>query len=147
MNSLELGIIGNGTIGALINPEGEIVWSCFPRLDGNPLFCSLLREHKGKEGKTDKTDFGFYSVAMIGHARSEQSYLPNTAILVTRLHDEQGGCIEITDYMPRFHLHGRVFRPMSLIRRISRISGSPRIVIRLRPACDYGARAPEISWG
>jgi len=41
-NSLELGLIGNCRIGALIDERGEIVWSCLPRFDGDPVFCSLL---------------------------------------------------------------------------------------------------------
>ena len=43
--------------------------------------------------------------------RSEQSYLPNTAILVTRLFDAAGGGVEITDCVPRFIQHGRVVPP------------------------------------
>ena len=32
MTSLDLGLIGNGTIGALLDPLGDIVWACFPAL-------------------------------------------------------------------------------------------------------------------
>ena len=49
-NSLELGLIGNCRIGALIDERGEIVWSCLPRFDGDPVFCSLLNEHPDGEG-------------------------------------------------------------------------------------------------
>ena len=35
-------------IGALVDRRGEIVWACFPRFDGDPLFCSLLRERRGR---------------------------------------------------------------------------------------------------
>jgi hypothetical protein len=42
VSCLDLGIIGNCTISALINRSGTIVGSCFPRFDGNPLFCSLI---------------------------------------------------------------------------------------------------------
>jgi hypothetical protein len=34
------------------------------------------------------------------------------------LHDKHGGCIEITDFMPRFEQHGHIFRPMSLVHRV-----------------------------
>ncbi|CAG4885298.1 Glucoamylase [Georgfuchsia toluolica] len=141
MQSLDLGIIGNGTIGALVDPHAEVVWSCFPRLDGDPLFCSLLREGHGTD------DFGFFVIDLVDLADSEQRYIGNTAILVTTLHDKEGGCIEITDFMPRFYQHGRIFRPLSLLRRIRRICGSPRIRIRLRPACNYGAQRPIMTWG
>lgn len=141
MQSLELGIIGNGTIGALINPHAEIVWSCFPRLDGDPLFCSLLRKGHGKD------DFGFFAIDLIDLADSQQRYVNNTAILVTTLYDKQGGSVEIIDFMPRFRQYGRVFRPLSLVRRVRRIAGSPRIRVRLRPAGNYGAVHPTRTWG
>ena len=77
-------------------------------------------------------------------ARSEQAYEPNTAILRTRLYDTQGQGIEITDFAPRFFSRGRMFRPLTLIRRVKVLSGSPRdarvdaAALRLGPA---GARA------
>ena len=33
VNSLELGIIGNGTVAGLVDGEGAMVWLCLPRLD------------------------------------------------------------------------------------------------------------------
>jgi hypothetical protein len=62
------------------------------------------------------------------------------------LHDKHGGCIEITDFMPRFEQHGHIFRPMSLVHRVRLTAGSPRIRIRLRPACIYGAQRPTMTW-
>ena len=50
ISSLDLGLIGNGRIGALINGSAEIVWSCLPRFDGDPVFCSLLKDHHAGEG-------------------------------------------------------------------------------------------------
>ena len=63
------------------------------------------------------------------------------------MHDHHGGAIEVTDFAPRFGKFGRTFRPMMLIRRIKRLSGSPRMTLRLRPACDNGAGRPEVTWG
>ncbi len=132
MTSLDLALIGNGTIGCLVNPRAEIVWGCFPRFDGDPVFCSLLRE------PTRDEDFGFFAVDLIDRARDEQQYLVNTPILVTRVHDRYGGCIEITDFSPRFRQYGRMFCPMMLVRQIRRIAGNPRVRVRLRPAHEYG---------
>ena len=42
-SSLDLALVGNGAIGALIDAKGDIVWCCFPRFDGDPVFCSLLQ--------------------------------------------------------------------------------------------------------
>ena len=141
MNSLELGLIGNGTISALITPHGEITWACFPRFDGDPAFCSLLGE------RVDRTGSGFFVVELSGMVRAEQSYVENTPILLTRLYDEHGGCVEITDFAPRFEQFARLFCPMALVRRISRVSGHPRITIRLRPACQYGRFPCERTYG
>jgi GH15 family glucan-1,4-alpha-glucosidase len=140
MSTLDLGIIGNGTVGALLDDKGDIVWACFPRFDGDPLFCALL-------GGTGPRETGFCGVELIDQARCEQFYQDNTAILTTRLFDANGGAIEITDFAPRFRQFGRVFRPMMLVRQVRRVSGSPRIRIRVRPACNYGAQRPTVTWG
>jgi GH15 family glucan-1,4-alpha-glucosidase len=73
--------------------------------------------------------------------------MENTAILITRMYDRHGGAIEVTDFAPRFGQYGRMFRPMVLVRRIRRLAGSPRLTLRLRPACDNGAARPEVTWG
>lgn len=141
MNSLDLGLIGNGTISALIRPSSEIVWGCFPRFDGDPAFCSLLQPSH-EEGTT-----GFYIVELMDCVREEQEYLANTAVLVTRLYDSSGSAIEITDFAPRFRQHDRMFCPMALVRRIRPVVGTPRVRIRLRPAYHYGERATETTRG
>lgn len=141
MSKLDLGLIGNCSVGALVNPVGEIVWACLPRFDSDAVFCSLLRERKSDE------DFGFFAVDLVDRARSEQEYLANTAILVTRLYDRHGGAVEITDFAPRFRKFGRMFRPMMLVRRLRRLAGNPRVCVRIRPAYGYGAQRPSVTWG
>ena len=141
MNSLELGIIGNSGIGALISGAGEIVWACLPRFDGDAVFCSLLRSRK-----TEK-DFGFLAVDLIGGVRSEQEYVANTAVLVTRLYDGEGGAIEITDFAPRFRQFGRLFCPAQIVRTVRPLAGSPRVRVLIRPASEYGRRRPQTTWG
>jgi GH15 family glucan-1,4-alpha-glucosidase len=138
MSSLDLGIVGNCTISALIDPKGTVVWSCVPRFDGDPLFCKLVDE--GAER-------GFYAVELDNLARTEQSYLPNTAVLVTRLTDESGDGVEITDFAPRFMQFGRIFRPTTLMRIVRPFGETPRIRIRLRPMFDYGSHEPTITRG
>ena len=138
MNSLDLALIGNCNVGALIDGLGSIVWACFPRFDGDPIFCALLREEQ---------DRGVFAIALEDYTRAEQHYLENTAVLSTRLYDAHGGSVEITDFAPRFGQYGRSFRPMMLVRRLRRLSGSPRLCLRLRPACDNGANRPAMTWG
>jgi hypothetical protein len=58
--------------------------------------------------------------------------------MTTVLTDRQGAALRITDFAPRFHQFGRVFRPPQLIRIIEPVAGLPRITIRVRPTSDYG---------
>ena len=48
-HGLDLGVIGNGRTAALVDPCSRIVWWCYPRFDGDPIFCRLVsgREEKG----------------------------------------------------------------------------------------------------
>ncbi len=140
MSGLDLGIIGNCGIGALIDKQGRIVWCCFPRFDGDPVFNALLREDGSH------TADGAFSVSLDDLRETEQFYEPNTAVLRTRLHGASGS-IEITDCMPRFKWRGRMFRPQSIVRRIIPISGRPRIMVRLRPTFDYNKRQPNLTYG
>lgn len=141
MSSLQLGVIGNSSIGALVDGAGEIVWACMPRVDGDAVFCSLMRGHPAG------SDFGFMGVELSWLERTEQHYLPNTPILVTRLHDDRGGGVEIVDFAPRFRQFGRLFCPAQLVRMVRPIAGSPRIRVMMRPADDYGRRRPEVTSG
>lgn len=140
-NSLDLGLIGNCHISALIDEYGEYVWFCLPRFDGDPVFCSLLNEHPDREGS------GYCAVELLDIAASEQFYLANTAVLVTRLTDKHGAVVEITDFAPRFHQYGRMFMPAMVIRRIRRVQGTPRIYLRIRPTFEYGRNRCAVTHG
>jgi GH15 family glucan-1,4-alpha-glucosidase len=140
-SSLDLALIGNSTVGALIDSRGDVVWGCFPRFDSDALFCSLLRPRAGPDG------IGFWRIELLDFERAEQEYLPNTPVLVTRLIDRHGGAVELTDFAPRFRQYGRMFCPIMLARRVRRLAGSPRICVRLRPAADYGAALAARSFG
>jgi len=141
MTSLDLALIGNGTIAALVNPLAEIVWMCVPRIDGDPAFCSLLRPRRSDD------DFGFLAIEVDGFVRAEQEYVANTPVVVTRLYDDRGGCAEVTDFSPRFARFGRMFCPMTLVRQIRAVAGLPRIRLRIRPACDWGSSRRGITFG
>ncbi len=141
MSNLNLGVIGNCQIAALVDEWATVVWACLPQLDADPVFCRLLRNGTGGDAP------GFFSVELENAARSEQRYLPNTAILETRLYDHNGGAVRIVDVVPRYNYVGRMFRPMMLLRAIEPLDGSPRIRVRLRPACRYGSARCEQTWG
>jgi hypothetical protein len=138
MNTLDLGLVGNGSFGALVDARGRVVWSCLPAFDGDPAFCALLQP---------KIDGGDWSVELEDFSHAEQHYIDNTAVLRTLLHDAHGGAIELVDFAPRWRQHGRFYRPVTLVRRLRPLTGSPRVRIRLRPLADWGARAPERTWG
>ena len=139
--NLELALVGNAGISALIDAQGEIVWACLPRVDGDPVFCSLLKP-RGPAG-----GHGYFGIEVADLQRSEQHYMVNTAIIVTRLHDSHGGTVEITDFAPRFRQFGRMFVPAMLVRRVRAVAGSPRITVRLKPACDHGRARPSVTFG
>ena len=92
MSSLDLALVGNGAVGALIDTGGTIVWCCLPRFDGDPVFGSLL----GGESRPDRA--GIFAIELVGAERIEQQYVTDTPILVTRCYDKRGGGIEITDF-------------------------------------------------
>ncbi|MFK7964698.1 MAG: glycoside hydrolase family 15 protein [Burkholderiaceae bacterium] len=126
---LDLGLIGNGRVAALVNPLARIVWWCYPRFDSNPVFSRLLA---GEEEK------GFTDVVLDGMTEHVSNYERNSAIICTELDDGAGNRVRITDFAPRFKLYGRIFRPSQIIRIIEPIAGVPRITIRVRPTFDYG---------
>ncbi len=138
MSTLDLGFVGNCTFGALIDKKGTVVWSCLPKFDGDPVFAALL--------KGDEPTDSLFQIELIGLTGTEQAYVQNTAVLRTVLHSEQGS-IEIIDFAPRFYWRDRIFRPQTLVRRVRRISGIPRIRILLKPTFNYGAVEPSITRG
>ena len=143
MTDLNLGVIGNCSIAALVDDRGRIVWYCLPRFDGDPVFCDLLRG----DGPRQPDAAGTYEIEIDNFERAEQEYLTNTAILTTRLFDSNGDAVEIVDFAPRFEQFGRMFRPLMLVRIVRPLSGNPRIRIRLRPSSDYGAAVPDVTHG
>ncbi len=141
MSTLDQALLGNCSFAALVDRRAEITWACMPRFDGDPVFCSLLGPPALGDGQ------GRFAVEMDSWVRSEQEYLRNTAIVVTRLFDGNGGVVEVTDFAPRFEQFGRTFRPVMVVRQIRRLAGSPLIRIRCRPVFEYGTAVPAITHG
>lgn len=135
---LDLALIGNCRVAALVDRQARLVWWCFPRFDSNPVFSRLI---SGAEEK------GFCDVVMETMVTSESTYLRNTAIVCTILKDARGGEVRITDFMPRFLRHERIFRPPQMIRRIEPLAGLPRITIRMRPTFNYGEPPAQVAIG
>jgi GH15 family glucan-1,4-alpha-glucosidase len=137
-NSLSLGMIGNCAYSGLIDREARLMWCCLPRFDGDPVFNALL----------DPSENGaLWQFELENFERSEQEYEANTAVLRTRLYDRNGQGIEIVDFAPRFWSRGRMFRPMTLVRRVKVLQGSPRMRVLLRPRFEWGQHQPQVTQG
>jgi GH15 family glucan-1,4-alpha-glucosidase len=144
MSSLDLAVIGNCMIAALVDRRARIVWSCFPRFDSEPVFSALL---DSPEGQGDAEQRGVFAIDQINMRTCEQAYLENTAILVSTMTDASGNMLEITDFAPRFTHYDRTFRPPQIVRRVRPLRGRPRIRVRLRPHFEWGERQPDHTRG
>ena len=139
--NLDLAVIGNCQIAALIDELGRIVWTCLPAPDGDPVFSALLSAEGGASVS------GVFAVDLVNLAHREQRYVRNTAIVETTLHDASGGAVRITDFCPRYRARGRMFRPMMLVRIIEPVAGRPVVRLRLRPTSDYGRESAPARFG
>ena len=140
MADLSLWPIGNCQVSALVDRDAGFAWACAPRVDGDPLFCSLL-DPKGEPSR------GEWRVALENQVSVEQRYLRNTPILVSRLTDADGAVAEIFDFCPRFQRSGRMYRPVAFVRIIRPIAGAPRVRVTLNPASGWGSRDAEQTSG
>jgi GH15 family glucan-1,4-alpha-glucosidase len=141
--TLDLWPIGNCQVSALVDRAGRFVWGCVPRVDGDPMFSSLLdpapRAAPGARG--------FWEIDLEDCVETTQFYLRNTPVLVTRHADAAGNAIEVTDFCPRYFRSGRMYRPVAYARIVRPVSGSPRIRIRLRPSRRWGSADPTRTRG
>ncbi len=139
MQGLNLAVVGNCAIASLIARDGKHVWFCFPRLDGDPLFCSLLGG--------PSPEAGFMDVQVRDMVSSTQSYVPSTPVLETIITDKSGAKLKLIDFAPRFERYGRTFRPPLLVRRIVPVQGRPRIRVRIKPRFSYGTVTGAVNIG
>jgi len=131
--TLDLGVIGNCEVAALIDTRGRHVWACLPRPDGDPVFSALLT---GAGGDAER---GVFACDLVDAVTSEQQYERNTAVLETVLRDSRGNAIRIVDFCPRYRSRGRMFRPMMFIRIVEKLAGRPIVRLRFAPTCDSGS--------
>ena len=138
-SSLELWPIGNCQVSGLIDDRAGLVWGCVPRVDGDPVFCSLMNG--------DKQDVGVWRIELEGQVSATQSYIRNSPNLVTRLEAADGSAVEVLDFCPRFERSGRMYRPVAYCRIVRPIAGKPRIRVNLSPMRDYGAQVAATTNG
>jgi GH15 family glucan-1,4-alpha-glucosidase len=137
---LDLALVGNCNVAALIDRSAQIVWYCLPRFDGDPVFHKLLGSPVARSSD------GAFSVALEGLQETEQTYIENTAIVRTVLKGSTG-VVEIIDFAPRYESRGRAYRPQTLVRMIKPLAGNPRISISIRPSFEYGDLPSVMTYG
>lgn len=130
MSNLELWLIGNCQVSALVDTSGCFVWGCIPRVDGDPIFSALMNGHE--------PDNGYWSIELTRPCTIEQHYIHNTPILVTTMRDEEGNACEVVDFCPYFQRDGRQYRPVAFIRIVRPLAGSPHVHIKFRPGQNWG---------
>jgi GH15 family glucan-1,4-alpha-glucosidase len=129
---LNHGVIGNGRLLALVNPDTSIDWLCMPRFDGPSVFARLLDEEKGGR-------FAFEADGM----RTQMAYARNTNVLRTEVENADGR-FEVWDYAPRLPAGLSVEAPLEIHRLIRPLAGMPRIRVRFHPAPDYARVKPDL---
>jgi GH15 family glucan-1,4-alpha-glucosidase len=127
------GVIGNLHTAALVGTDGTIDWLCLPTFDSPSVFCSILDDEKG----------GHFRLRPVEQTRSQQLYLPDTNVLLTRFLCA-GGVAEILDFMPILAHKGDRHR---LVRSVYVIRGRMTFEMECRPAFDYARQNHSLSIG
>lgn len=127
-----IGLVGNCQIAAHIRNDGDVVWSCMPRFDSPPVFGALLREADG----------GHFIIGPAGQGVGQQRYLSNTNILETRF-TTPDGAFRVLDFAPRFLQNDRSFRPVTLIRIVEPLAGTPVVRVVCDPILGWSGERPR----
>ena len=127
------GVIGDLHTAALVGIDGTIDWLCLPRFDAPSVFASILDDEKG----------GHFRLRPLNYVRSQQLYLPDTNVLLTRFLSSEG-VAEVLDFMP---IEAGLKERHDLVRSIRVVRGSMRFEVDCRPAFDYARQRHTISLG
>ncbi len=122
-------LIGDTQTAALVGRDGSIDWWCVPRFDSGAVFAALLGE----------PDNGRWQIAPAGGLQHvERRYLPDTLVLETTFHTDDGS-VKITDCMP---IRGRT---VDIVRVVEGLSGRVPMHMDLAIRFDYGSIVPWVS--
>ncbi len=127
------GIIGNLHTAALVGTDGTVDWLCLPAFDSPSVFASILDDEKG----------GQFSLRPCDYARSQQLYLPDTNVLLTRFFSPEG-MAEVLDFMPILAGPNERHR---LVRSVRFIRGRMDFDAECRPAFDYARMEHSVHVG
>ncbi len=118
-SAMELGLIGNGAVQALVDRAARVRWLCWPRFDSSFVFGGLLDEELG--GRFDVGD-----VTPVA-----QHYVDDTNVLRTEL-GSAGGTFEVLDFAPVADA------PRRLVRVLRPLTGRPTVTVSCAPTYEYG---------
>jgi GH15 family glucan-1,4-alpha-glucosidase len=127
------GVIGDLHTAALVGIDGTIDWLCLPRFDAPSVFASILDDEKG----------GHFKLHPSSYVRSQQLYLPDTNVLLTRFLSPEG-VAEVLDFMP---IENELEERHNLVRGVRVIRGRMHFEVECRPAFDYARQKHSLSLG
>lgn len=108
------------------------MWSCLPRFDSPPVFSTLLDAEGG----------GHFTIAPADGSPGAQRYIENTNVLETRF-DSPDGAFRVIDFLPRFVLFERSFRPTKILRVVEPLAGTPRVTATCEPRLGWSRKEPR----
>jgi GH15 family glucan-1,4-alpha-glucosidase len=114
------GVIGDLRTVALVTTDGTIDWYCPSAFDSPSVFGAILDRELG----------GYFRIAAAGECATNQLYLPDTNVLITRFLSPDG-VGEVQDFMP-------VGGEQRLIRRVVCVRGQLRFRLECEPRFNYG---------
>ena len=118
------GIIGDLHTIALVGIDGAIDFMCSPSFDSPTIFAALLDPDRGGHFRIDPA---------APPDRRVQLYLPDSNILLTRFHSEDG-VVELSDLMPVEEVN----HAHQVVRRVKMVHGTGRLQMECAPRFDYG---------
>lgn len=115
---------------ALVGPDGNLVWGCFPRIDSPALFSRLL-------GDGSRGEFSIRPAAPLPGVKPKQEYDGDSFVLRTMWPSG----LTVTDYLDTSV--GRAYqRPgRSELIRVIEARAPMRVVLRFAPRLDFGRLA------
>ena len=118
MQNLDLALIGNCTVGALIDARGDDRLGLLPALRRRPGVLLAARRERRATTASPPSNSPIASAPSSTTSRTRRSWSRGSTTATAAR-------VEITDFAPRFRQYGRMFRPMMLVRRIRRLSRQP----------------------
>ena len=132
-------IIGNLRSCALVGMDGSIDWAPAPYIDSPSAFGAILDHDKG----------GHFSVRPTVPYKSQQYYLENSNVLVTRFMT-QSGVVEVTDFIPiepeRTFVPAEEDTTFKIKRKVKCVEGQVPLRVEFKPRFDYGRGRTELSY-